>query len=259
MKIERSIVASRRATGEACTVISDFVAGIARGREYPDLAGIREAFARLSPMFSVMLVSRSLAEPAISVRMPDLQAEVTVSYDPGDDDNLTIPDMGLLDKLTGSAPIEIVLHAKGTPHARQYERVAEASGDRVKFTLAAGTSPVPDTVPDTIPGPAPIPVPSPDPVPASDMDPDLYLGLQADDVPDDLVPGNNPFVNDHPTTTDAENPADEDSFRFRYSEADGAADGSDDASQPHGSGYPETESGGYPEGQDFLGQPADYE
>lgn len=178
MKIERSVVANRRKTSEACAIISDFVAGIARERRYPDLAGIRAGFAKISPALGVMLVSRALADPAISVRMPDLQIEVSVSYSPDDDDNLTIPDMGLLDKLTASATIEVVLHATGTRHASLNDRLAEASAGGIKFSLAGGINPVQDAVPDTVPVNAWVPSPDVIPVPDPEIDPDPDLGAQ---------------------------------------------------------------------------------
>jgi len=259
MKIERSVViAGRRATSDACAVISDFVAGIARERDYPALAEIRAGFAKISPTLSVMLVTRALAQPAISVRMPDLRIELSVSYSPDDEDNLSVPDMGLLDKLSASAPIEIVLHATGTLHARQYDRVTEACSDRIRFALAAATGAVPDAVPDTVPAPpappapaAPVPVPSSDPATVSDIDPDPYLGAQGGGVPHENLSGDLPVGDVQPAAMAADGPVSDGSFR--YLEADGAADRSDDAGQLDGTGYPEGE------GQDFLGQPADYE
>jgi hypothetical protein len=170
MNIERSIGAGpRRSADQACTVISNFVVEIAEGREYPDLAGIRAGFQKISPTLGVMLTTRTLGEPAISVQMPELEVQVSVSYSPDAEDDLTVPSLTLLDKLAESDPIEVVLHSTGMVHQSLQERLYEASSKHIRFALAASTPPLPAPAPSPDAGSAarldPIPDPAGDPYP----------------------------------------------------------------------------------------------
>lgn len=192
MNIERSIGAGpRRSAEKACAVISDFVVEIAKGRDYPDLAGIRAGFQKISPTLGVMLTTRSLGEPAISVQMPELQVQVSVGYSPDAEDNLSVPSLTLLDKLAESDPIQVVLHSTGPVHQSLQERLHQASSRNITFALATSMPP----------GPAPAPasvadlVPCPDLVPAPAPDPDAGLALPPAGVPEDYPvsgPGTEP-------------------------------------------------------------------
>ena len=223
MNIERSIGAGpRRSAEKACAVISDFVVEIAKGREYPDLAGIRAGFQKISPTLGVMLTTRSLGEPAISVQMPELQVQVSVGYSPDAEDNLSVPSLTLLDKLAESDSIQVVLHSTGTVHQSLQERLHQASSKHITFALATSVPPVP--------APAQVAdlVPCPDLVPAPAPDPDAGLGLPPAGVPED-----------HPLSDPgAEPPA----GSFRDDAADEPVISLDNTDEP--------------DGQGFLGQPA---
>lgn len=164
MNIERSIGAGpRRSADHACSVISNFVVEIAKGREYPNLAGIRSGFQKISPTLGVMLTTRSLGEPAVSVQMPELQVQLSISYSPDAEDDLTLPSLTLLDKLAESDPIQVVLHSTGMVHQSLQERLHEASSKHITFTLVASVPPVP----------APAPIADPASRPGLDADPEL--------------------------------------------------------------------------------------
>jgi hypothetical protein len=179
MNIERSIGAGpRRSADQACAVISNFVVEIAKEREYPDLAGIRAGFQKISPTLGVMLTTRSLGEPAVSVQMAELQVQVNVSYSPDAEDDLTVPSLTLLDKLAESDPIQIVLHSTGMVHQTLQDRLHEASTKHITFVLAASVPPVPAPAP--IADPASRPDLDTDPA----LDPDPGLGLPPAGVPE---------------------------------------------------------------------------
>jgi hypothetical protein len=195
MNLERSIGAGpRRSADQACTVISNFVVEIAKEREYPDLAGIRAGFQTISPTLGVMLTTRSLGEPAISVQMPELQVQFSVSYSPDAEDNLAVPSLLLLDKLAESDPIQVVLHSTGHVHASLQERLRAASVGRITFRLDADAPTVPASAP--VP-PAPVPTPGSAPTPPADsvtradlipdptVDPYPDLGIPPVDDPED--------------------------------------------------------------------------
>jgi hypothetical protein len=197
MNIERSIGAGpRRSANEACTVISNFVVEIAKERGYPDLDGIRAGFQKISGPLGVMLTTRSLGEPAISVQMPELQVQISVSYSPDWEDDLTVPSPGMLDKLDESDPIQIVLNSTGTVHQSLQERIDAASSKYIMFTLAAGGP----TLPGPGPGPLPVPGPPPGPVPTLPLDPAPELGVPSVGAPeDDYLP---PDAGFQPPSTD---------------------------------------------------------
>jgi len=184
MNIERSIGAGpRRSANDACTVISNFVMEIAKERGHPDLDGIRAGFRKISPTLGVMLTTRSLGEPAISVQMPELQVQISVSYSPDWEDDLTVPSPNMLDKLTGSDSIQIVLHSTGTVHQSLQERLYEASSKHIMFTLAEGVPTPPVSLPPPVPSLAPPTLPL-DPAPQPDVPPvrtpdDYYLPPEA--------------------------------------------------------------------------------
>jgi hypothetical protein len=227
MNIERSIGAGpRRSADHACSVISNFVVEIAKGREYPNLAGIRSGFQKISPTLGVMLTTRSLGEPAVSVQMPELQVQLSISYSPDAEDDLTLPSLTLLDKLAESDPIQVVLHSTGMVHQSLQERLHEASSKHITFTLVASVPPVPAPAP--VPALIADPAPRPDLVPDPALDPDPGLGLPPAGVPEDYPASD----------TGAEPPA----GSFRNDAADEPVIPLDTPDEP--------------DGQGFLGRPA---
>jgi hypothetical protein len=71
--------------------------------------------------------------------MPELTVLISVNYEP-DTDYLDVPSLALLDKLTGSATIEIVLHATQPLPDSQRLSLRKASSERVMFKVAVGTA-----------------------------------------------------------------------------------------------------------------------
>ena len=71
--------------------------------------------------------------------MPELIVLMSVNYDP-DADNLDVPSLALLDKLTGSATIEIVLHTTEPLPESLRLSLRKANSERVKFKVAIETA-----------------------------------------------------------------------------------------------------------------------
>lgn len=158
MRLYRSISAGpRRGVEQACISIAKFVTEIVNERAYPDSARVHSGFEAIFPTLRYLLTTRKFAEPAISVRMPELVVRISVSYDVDAQDNLEVPNLTLLEKLTESATIEISLHSADEVPETLRVLLDRASGKHVRFTVAADTpaesgelddSPVADRMPD---------------------------------------------------------------------------------------------------------------
>jgi hypothetical protein len=140
MQLERSVSAGpHRGVEQVCTEIATFVADLLDERAYPDTASVYTGFKSIISTLRYLVTIRRFAEPAISVRMPELIVLISVNYDP-DTDNLDVPSLALLDKLTGSATIEIVLHAtEALPDGLRLS-LRKACSERVTFKVAVGTA-----------------------------------------------------------------------------------------------------------------------
>jgi hypothetical protein len=87
----------------------EFVTATLSAREYPETASVRPAFERLLPLLRFLITTRGFGEPAITVDMPGLQVDLQLNYDPSFDEDVTPPDVALLDRLTESDVITITL------------------------------------------------------------------------------------------------------------------------------------------------------
>jgi hypothetical protein len=138
MQLERSVSAGpHRGVEQVCTEIATFVADLLDERAYPDTASVYTGFKSIISTLRYLVTIRRFAEPAISVRMPELIVLISVNYDP-DADNLDVPSLALLDKLTGPATIEIVLHATEPLPDSLRLSLRKASSERVRFEVAVG-------------------------------------------------------------------------------------------------------------------------
>jgi hypothetical protein len=140
MHLERSVSAGpHRGVEQVCTEIATFVADLLDERAYPDTASVYTGLKSIISTLRYLGTIRRFAEPAISVRMPELIVLISVNYDP-DTDNLDVPSLALLDKLTGPATIEIVLHATEPLPDSLRLSLRKASTERVTFKVAVGTA-----------------------------------------------------------------------------------------------------------------------
>ncbi len=139
MRLERSVDAGpRRGVERVCVGVATFVADLVDERAYPDTASVYAGLKSIFPTLRFLLTTRKFANPAISVRMPELIVEISVNYDQDAEDNLEVPSLELLDKLSASATIEILLHAAEPLPDSLHASVKRASSKRVKFAVAAG-------------------------------------------------------------------------------------------------------------------------
>jgi hypothetical protein len=139
MRLDRSISAGpRRGVEQTCTSIADFVTEVLDERAYPDAARVRAGFATISPTLRYLLTTRKLAEPAISVLMPELTIQISVSYDIDSEDNLEVPNLALLDKLPESAAIQVSLHSADEVPESLRGSLDKASSGQLTFTLGGG-------------------------------------------------------------------------------------------------------------------------
>lgn len=136
MKVQRSISSGpNRSTEQTCLKIADFVADVLRIREYPDVASARSQFERMFPLLRFLLTTRRVGEPAVTVAMPGLLVEISVSYDPQLNEDLTPPNLMLLDSLTAADLIEITMHSNDEITGRLGQHPAEASTEGIHFKL----------------------------------------------------------------------------------------------------------------------------
>lgn len=136
MKFERSIsTGPRRSTEQTCTGIADFVTSILSERSYPDTAEVRAGFERLLPLLRLLITTRGLGKPAITLAAPDLRVDIVVDYDPMSGDDLSVPSMTLLDKLSESDLITITVNNAEDVAASLREATAAASTKRIRFQL----------------------------------------------------------------------------------------------------------------------------
>ncbi len=138
MQLERSVSAGpHRGVEQVCTEIATFVADLLDERAYPDTASIYTGLKSIISPLRYLVTIRQFAEPAISVRMPELIVRISVNYDT-DTDNLDVPSLTLLDELTGQAAIEIVLHATEPLPDSLRLLLRTASSDRIQFKVTVG-------------------------------------------------------------------------------------------------------------------------
>ena len=111
MKVERSISAGpRRSTEQTCMAIAEFAVGILRERSYPEVAEVSAGFERLLPLMRVLITKREFGEPAITLAMSELHVNILVGYDPAFEEDLTLPNLALLGKLSASDTITIAVN-----------------------------------------------------------------------------------------------------------------------------------------------------
>jgi hypothetical protein len=138
MRLERSVSAGpHRGVEQVCTEIATFVADLIEERSHPDTATVYAGLKSIFTTLRYLVTIRRFTDPAISVRMPELIVLISVNYDP-DADNLDVPSLALLDKLTGSAPIEVVLHTTEPLPDSLRQSLRQAGNERVTFKAAVG-------------------------------------------------------------------------------------------------------------------------
>jgi hypothetical protein len=148
MKVERAISAGpRRAVEQTCMAIVGFASGILDERSYPEVEQARAGMVKLLPLLRFLITTRGLGEPAITLDMPELQVDVLVGYDPAFEENLTVPDMALLGKLSGSDLITIAVHSTVELGPGLGDLPAAASTKGIRFKLMRPGDAPPGDVP----------------------------------------------------------------------------------------------------------------
>jgi hypothetical protein len=137
MRIERSIsTGPRRGTEQTCVAIAQFVTTILDQRGYPGTVKSTAQVEKTFPLLRFLLSTRGFAEPAITIAMPGLQVDLTVSYDPQADDDLTPPNTVLLDQLSADDVIHIEMNSADQVSQALQKVPRSASSETVKFSLA---------------------------------------------------------------------------------------------------------------------------
>ena len=145
MKVERSIGAGpRRSTEQACVGIAEFIIRTLHDRKYPDVAQVRSRFEQLFPLLRFLLTTRGLARPAITIATPGLHIDIVVSYDPEFKEDLTPPNLVLLDSLAAVEVIGISIHSAEKVAGRLRSLPAAVSTDTIRFELTHSADSVPE-------------------------------------------------------------------------------------------------------------------
>lgn len=133
MQLDRSIAAGpRRKVEQVCEDLADFVAELASERGHGDSGRVRSDVVEIFPPLRYLLARRLFADPAISIRMPELTVLISVSYDMDGHKDLDIPSLQILEKLPGAA-IDVSLHATEALPESQRRVLETASTGRVRF------------------------------------------------------------------------------------------------------------------------------
>lgn len=225
MRVERSIsTGPRRSTEQTCVGIGQLIETILRDRAYPDTGSVTDPFAKLFPLLRYLLSTRKIGEPAITVAMPDLQVDIVVSYNPQFEEDLTVPNTMLLDRLSSADSIRIDVHSTEDVASPLRDLPESASSGNVRFALRnqpVHDDPVPPDADDTLfddpaadarpPGPA-IPDPAIPGDPAHGID-----SPDSDPFRDDSTPQPHGETPDHHDAEDGlpvipDHRLDEDSF-----------------------------------------------
>jgi hypothetical protein len=152
MRVERSIsTGPRRSTEQTCVDIAKFVTDVLGAREYPRAADAPAAFEKLFPLLRLLLSTRALGEPALTVTVPDLEVGIAVHYDVESEENLTLPNLVLLDPLTAADVVIIGVNATSDVVGKLGDLPAAASTKSIRFELnqGAGGGPEPAPAADT--------------------------------------------------------------------------------------------------------------
>lgn len=129
MKVDRFIsTGPRRSTEQACTEISDFISQATADRSARHAEDVRLVLRKTLPLLRFLLPTRRFADPAVSVEMPELLINLYVGYGPDSGDDLSVPDLTLVDKLDPQDVITITLRT-----------TAEVTGDLARLPGAAST------------------------------------------------------------------------------------------------------------------------
>jgi len=145
MRADRSIAAGpRRGTEQACVDIAEFVTDLLRARSYPETAKARSRLEVVFPVLRYLLTTRGLANPAVRVITPGLQVEISVSYEPQFEEDLTPPNLVLLQDLSADDVVEISIRSSAQLDGSLAALPGRASTKTIHFTveqLAAEESP----------------------------------------------------------------------------------------------------------------------
>jgi hypothetical protein len=151
MQVARSISSGpHRSAEQTCTGIAEFIADVLRSREYPDVAKVRSRFEQVFPLLRFLITARRFGDPAVTVAMQDLDVAIYVNYDPQFEEDLTPPNLVLLDSLTAADLIKITLHADQDVTGQLGQLPADATGDGIHFELIHGAGAAGDALVETL-------------------------------------------------------------------------------------------------------------
>ncbi len=136
MRADRSIAAGpRRGTEQACVDIAEFVTDLLRARSYPETAKARSRLEVVFPVLRYLLTTRGLANPAVRVMTPGLQVEISVSYEPRFEEDLTPPNLVLLQDLSADDVVEISIRSSAQLDGSLAALPGRASTKTIHFTV----------------------------------------------------------------------------------------------------------------------------
>ena len=84
----------------------------------------------------MLLTLRAVADPAITFATPGLTVAISVSYDLDGEDDLTPPNLALLEELAASDSVDITIHGTRPLEGRLATLVTKASTETIRFSLA---------------------------------------------------------------------------------------------------------------------------
>ncbi|MBX6381520.1 MAG: 50S ribosome-binding GTPase [Microbispora sp.] len=145
MNVTRSVSAGpTRSVEQTCARLTRFTEEILLAYGHPAAGLVRAKFAAVLPLLRFLLTTRAFADPALTVATAELHVDIRVEYDPGADEDLSVPVTGLLASPGPQAPVVITIYG-AREVAGELRRVAEAaSGDGFVFAFAVlGTRPGP--------------------------------------------------------------------------------------------------------------------
>ncbi|MEV6349093.1 hypothetical protein [Actinoplanes sp. NPDC051851] len=158
MKAERSITAARYSAGQTIEKLSTFATDVLAARHYPHTGPVGDQLRSLTPLFNLLLATRTAGSPALVVRTGDMEIALRIDYDMNAEDNLSVPSMGLLDELPADATVEIavLVTEEVAPALAALVSRADRRPARITLTDAASWRPErPEPGPDVPPVPEP--------------------------------------------------------------------------------------------------------
>jgi hypothetical protein len=143
MRVERLITTGpHRSIQLTCKDLAEFVTDLLTARSYPDTAKVRAGFEQVFPALGMLLTLRAVADPAVTFATPGLTVAISVSYDLDGEDNLTPPNLALLEELAATDSVDITIHGTRLLEGHLAKLAEKASTGTIRFWLAdAGQGP----------------------------------------------------------------------------------------------------------------------